>query len=218
MTTLASLIMIAALRARDIWLFVVWSVSHSRSPQDSLSASLGRFTRFAFATWRYFPRRTTRQNRVARGELNGSEPLRQARPSYRPHNGTLVRSSPPHGSPAGRVTSSERISQAGNFPSIFWNYIQRWPLTRLSQAAPRAGHRGPRRWPEVVARKGRHVRDTRPRSPRSSAGARPTPARRAKRLVLSGRRLAPVLWPTIRRGRRRRRSPIPSQFPFLPTR
>jgi hypothetical protein len=36
-------------------------------------------------------------------------------------------------------------------------------------------------------------------------------------LVLGGRRLAPVLWP-IRRGRRRRRSPIPSQFPFLPTR
>ena len=116
------------------------------------------------------------------------------------------------------VTSSERICESGNFPSIFWNYIQRWLLTRLSQAAPRAGHRGPRRWPEGVARKGRRIRDARPRSPRSSAGARPTPARRAKRLVLSGHRLAPVLWPTIRRGRRRRRSPIPSQFPFLPTR
>lgn len=163
-------------------------------------------------------RRTTRQNRVARGELKVFEPLRRARSSYRPHDLPTVRSRPPHGSPAGRVTSSERISKAGNFPSIFWNYIQRWLLTRLSQAAPRAGHRGPRRWPEVVARKGRRIRDTRPRSPRSSAGARPTPARRTKRSVLvGGHRLAPVLWP-IRRGRRGRRSPIPSQFPFLPTR
>ena len=163
-------------------------------------------------------RRTTRQNRVARGELNVFEPLRRARPSYRLHSAPLVRSSPPHGSPAGRVTSSERICESGNFPSIFWNYIQRWPLTRSFRAAPRAGHRGPRRAsPENVARNRRIRKDTRPRSPRSSAGARPTPARRAKRLVLSGHRLAPVLWP-IRRGRRRRRSPIPSQFPFLPTR
>ena len=186
--------------------------------QDSLSASLGRFTRFAFATWRYFPRvnNASKPGRTRRVERFRATSTR--RPSYRPHNEPTVRSSPPHGSPAGRVTSSERICESGNFPSIFWNYIQRWPLTRSFRAAPRAGHRGPRRWPEVVARKGRRIRDTRPRSPRSSAGARPTPARRAKRLVLSGHRLAPVLWPTIRRGRRRRRSPIPSQFPFLPTR
>ena len=180
-------------------------------------ATCGRFTRFAFATWRYFPpannaSKPGRTRRVERFRATSTSAFVLSSPQR-----TLVRSSPPHESPAGRVTSSERICESGNFPSIFWNYIQRCFLTRSFRAAPRAGHRGPRRWPKGVARKGRRIRDARPRSPRSSAGARPTPARRAKRLVLSGRRLAPVLWP-IRRGRRRRRSPIPSQFPFLPTR
>ena len=189
----------------------------SVSPRFSLRVSRA-FHQIRFCHLEIFPaaNNASKPGRTRRVERFRATSTR--RPSYRPHNAPTVRSSPPHESPAGRVTSSERISKAGNFPSIFWNYIQRWPLTRSFRTAPRAGHRGPRRWPENVARKGRRIRDARPRSPRSSAGARPTPARRTKRSVLvGGHRLAPVLWP-IRRGRRGRRSPIPSQFPFLPTR